>query len=244
MYDFIIADGLFSEETLEHYGVPQRSGRYPWGSGENPYHHGASAPGGRRRKAEGSKKQLTAKQKRSLKIGAAAVGTALAVAGSIYLAKSGKLSALYGIGKQAVSTVLEKAKGSKLSEAKREAKKVMAEAAREADRETSRMIKDVRSDRKAASKARMLLSDADLTSRINRLEKEKKLKDLTIDNLNPRKKEIDETLVSSAKKILGVSTAATGVVGVEYLIRRYLKDEMTKEELSKAIKENMRPKKK
>lgn len=24
-------------ETLMHYGVPRRSGRYPWGSGERPY---------------------------------------------------------------------------------------------------------------------------------------------------------------------------------------------------------------
>ena len=28
------------EEFLEHYGMPRRSGRYPWGSGEDPYQHG------------------------------------------------------------------------------------------------------------------------------------------------------------------------------------------------------------
>lgn len=27
------------EHALEHYGMPKRSGRYPWGSGENPYQH-------------------------------------------------------------------------------------------------------------------------------------------------------------------------------------------------------------
>ena len=27
------------EDTLEHYGMPRRSGRYAWGSGENPYQH-------------------------------------------------------------------------------------------------------------------------------------------------------------------------------------------------------------
>lgn len=27
------------EEVLVHYGMPRRSGRYPWGSGENPYQH-------------------------------------------------------------------------------------------------------------------------------------------------------------------------------------------------------------
>lgn len=28
-----------AEEILKHYGTPKRSGRYPWGSGENPYQH-------------------------------------------------------------------------------------------------------------------------------------------------------------------------------------------------------------
>ena len=27
------------EKSLTHYGMPRRSGRYPWGSGENPYQH-------------------------------------------------------------------------------------------------------------------------------------------------------------------------------------------------------------
>lgn len=29
-----------NEEDLMHYGMPRRSGRYPWGSGEDPYQHG------------------------------------------------------------------------------------------------------------------------------------------------------------------------------------------------------------
>lgn len=31
---------LVEEDILMHYGVKRRSGRYPWGSGENPYQHG------------------------------------------------------------------------------------------------------------------------------------------------------------------------------------------------------------
>ena len=27
------------EQELLHYGMPRRSGRYPWGSGDNPYQH-------------------------------------------------------------------------------------------------------------------------------------------------------------------------------------------------------------
>ena len=30
-----------AEEMLLHYGIPRRSGRYPWGSGEDPYQHGS-----------------------------------------------------------------------------------------------------------------------------------------------------------------------------------------------------------
>ena len=30
---------LTDDEFLEHYGMPRRSGRYPWGSGEDPYQH-------------------------------------------------------------------------------------------------------------------------------------------------------------------------------------------------------------
>lgn len=28
------------KDQLEHYGMPRRSGRYPWGSGDTPYQHG------------------------------------------------------------------------------------------------------------------------------------------------------------------------------------------------------------
>ena len=27
------------DEIIKHYGTPRHSGRYPWGSGENPYQH-------------------------------------------------------------------------------------------------------------------------------------------------------------------------------------------------------------
>ena len=32
---------ILSGDYLEHYGMPRRSGRYPWGSGEDPYQHGS-----------------------------------------------------------------------------------------------------------------------------------------------------------------------------------------------------------
>ena len=30
------------EDMLMHYGMPRRSGRYPWGSGDDPYQHGST----------------------------------------------------------------------------------------------------------------------------------------------------------------------------------------------------------
>lgn len=32
------------DKELYHYGIPRRSGRYKWGSGKDPYHHGESIP--------------------------------------------------------------------------------------------------------------------------------------------------------------------------------------------------------
>lgn len=31
---------MTDDEFLKHYGIPRRSGRYPWGSGKDPYQHG------------------------------------------------------------------------------------------------------------------------------------------------------------------------------------------------------------
>lgn len=31
--------GIAEEEFIKHYGMPRRSGRYPWGSGKDPYQH-------------------------------------------------------------------------------------------------------------------------------------------------------------------------------------------------------------
>ena len=40
MSSYIGQAELSDEEFLQHYGMPRRSGRYPWGSGEDPYQHG------------------------------------------------------------------------------------------------------------------------------------------------------------------------------------------------------------
>lgn len=39
IFTFDSLDDLFADDYFEHYGTPRHSGRYPWGSGENPYQH-------------------------------------------------------------------------------------------------------------------------------------------------------------------------------------------------------------
>lgn len=36
---YLDSSSITDEEYLEHYGMPRRSGRYPWGSGDEPYQH-------------------------------------------------------------------------------------------------------------------------------------------------------------------------------------------------------------
>lgn len=66
----------------------------------------------------------------------------------------------------------------------------------------------VKADRKKASKGRRTLSDADLKKRIERIQSEKKLKDLTSSDLAPGRKAISSILSSAGQK-----TAATVVSG-------------------------------
>lgn len=40
MLSYLGSAETLNENDLMHYGMPRRSGRYPWGSGEDPYQHG------------------------------------------------------------------------------------------------------------------------------------------------------------------------------------------------------------
>lgn len=39
LYSAVIEEGEPLDDVLEHYGTPRHSGRYPWGSGKDPYQH-------------------------------------------------------------------------------------------------------------------------------------------------------------------------------------------------------------
>ena len=59
---------IIYNSELYHYGVPRRSGRYKWGSGKNPFHHGADAAF-RKAKADykANKKAINKEHRKSLR---------------------------------------------------------------------------------------------------------------------------------------------------------------------------------
>ena len=67
---------------------------------------------------------------------------------------------------------------------------------------------DVKNERKEASKNRRTLSDADLKKRIERMELERKMKDLTEKDVSPGKAFISEVLSNSGKRV--ATTVLTG----------------------------------
>lgn len=73
--------------------------------------------------------------------------------------------------------------------------------------------KDITKSRKAASKNRSLMSDAELDKRIKRLEKEKRLRELTESEVSPgksyAKKAMDRYGNQVAAAVVGGATAAT-----------------------------------
>lgn len=70
-------------------------------------------------------------------------------------------------------------------------------------------------DRKAASKNRRTLSDADLKKRIERIKMEKQLKDLTAEDLNPGRKATSDILSSAGKKVAGTVIAGAALYGIK-----------------------------
>lgn len=70
--------------------------------------------------------------------------------------------------------------------------------------------KAVKKARRQDVKNRRLLSDKDLQDKINRIEKERKLKELTAEDVAPGKKAVSDILASSGKK--AATTIATGAI--------------------------------
>lgn len=79
---------------------------------------------------------------------------------------------------------------------------------------TKRQLKAVKKARKRAVKYRSILSEEDLDRRIHRLEKEKRLKDLTESEVRPGKAAAKKALSKVGNKAFeGGATIAIGVAG-------------------------------
>lgn len=111
-------------------------------------------------------------------------------------------------------------------------------------RSEKRQIREIKRERKKASKRRLLLSDEELNRRINRMEKEKKLKELTYESVSPGKTKIKKALNSSgAKKMYGVAgnvAAGSAAYGVKYALTK----EFNPKELASYVAPNPNKKKK
>lgn len=121
-------------------------------------------------------------------------------------------------------------------------KKARAEA--KAERKKNRAAnKAIIKDRRNASKNRRLLSDSDLDSRIKRLEKEKKLRDLTNDDVNPGKKAARDTMntFGSTAAKNAAKVAAFGIVGgATYVGRKYIEFKVNPKNTEQGKKFNLR----
>ena len=90
---------------------------------------------------------------------------------------------------------------------------------RRKDRQARRMAKK---DRKYAEKNVSLLSDAELNSRINRLQRERQLKDLSSQELRPGRRKAGQMLDRYGSQALG---AVVGI-GVSATVGKYLNADM------------------
>lgn len=92
---------------------------------------------------------------------------------------------------------------------------------RQKKRATRKQIRDVKKKRREAAKNRFILSDAELQSRIRRLEQEKRLKDLTDAELSPGRKYAKDTLKKAGDRTTD-ALIKVGTDAVSYTTKSYL----------------------
>lgn len=91
-----------------------------------------------------------------------------------------------------------------------------------------------RAKRKAATKNRRILSDTDLKKKADRLELEKKYKDLSDADLSPAKRKVKKILSSAGEKV--ITAAAAGAMA--YALKVAIDGEINRKDLAKYIAPN------
>lgn len=82
--------------------------------------------------------------------------------------------------------------------------------------------RSIKKDRKQASKNRKKLSDAELNQRINRLEKERKLKTLTDQELKPGRTATKKFLKEQGSRIAGTVIGGAAAGAAAYYVKKKL----------------------
>lgn len=183
---------VYSDDVLMHYGVPKRSGRYKYGSGSRPYQH-TGARSAVVKKVGGAVSSLASKAKKRL-------------------SSEGRAEA-------ATAKYKKQAQRDKAIAARETAKKKAMEAKASAKREkqerkaAQKSAKEVQNSYRKTAKRASSLSDEALDKQIERLTKEKRLRDLTNDvtanNVSKGQKYVNDILKTAGKTVL--TTAAIGV---------------------------------
>lgn len=189
------ADGTLTAAGKQHYGS---SGGSKSSSGETK-----NTSSGSKKTSGESNKGLSDKQKKVLKVGAAATATALAVVGTAYLVKSGKASAAVKAGKKAAKEVSKET----LSKGKKVVDKVVS-----TDERISRNVNKVFSNTaKGKIKA---MSDEQLREAVKRMSSEKTL----YRQQHPFRAEVIDIVNKTAK----TATAGAAAYGVGSAIDKRL----------------------
>lgn len=98
-----------------------------------------------------------------------------------------------------------------------------------AKREQRKKLSEIKKERKSAVKNRIALSDSELNERVNRLEKEKKLKQYTEADLHPGRVAVVNALKGPAGKVATMAAVGVGT----YAVKRYMHN--TKYALPKGV---------
>lgn len=88
-------------------------------------------------------------------------------------------------------------------------------------RERKQADKAVRKERKEAVKSRRIMSDEELNARVKRLEQEKKLKSLTIDDVAKGRTETKKLLHETGSKVAKAAVVGATAFGLSYASKKF-----------------------
>lgn len=180
---------------LSHYGIPRKSGRYPWGSGEDPYHHGTDGP--KQAKMRGN--SLSAKVTRKTRKAEERIAQ--------------KLDKLENHRRKAVEKANRKAEYKAQKKQYKEELHEIKYGQKKMKNPKSKKVNDYQNEQNAKAK---VMSDQELIAAINRLQLEKRYMELVTPRANQTKSRGRQFLSDVMKSLGNGATNAMGDVAKQY----------------------------